>query len=384
VLGKARSGASLNKTEEVVYNKMIAGDLSSDAKIMSSLLNKLANTESKMSLDKIDFYGGGDNYKSKFTVPGIPKGAVDTGKTSGGKPVYKVDGKLWVDINTASAPIIQVYSSNNFKNPLTARQKAIGGQITYSSDGAYTIHTFATTSVFTPLTQLSIEYLLVAGGGAGGSTINSGEKGAGGGGAGGLLTNSSVLNVNENYVITVGAGGTQVSSGQPGNIGSNSSAFSNTVSGGGGGGGGFGGSGASSQRNGSNGGSGGGGGGGLSTRGLGTAGQGNDGANSTADPSGGSGGGGKGAAGSVHAGYTGGTGGIGFQTSINGTATYYAGGVGGGQFNIGSQGTGGLGGGGNGGSNAIANTGGGGGGGSPASLSGGNGGSGIVIIRYAT
>lgn len=68
VLGKARSGASLNATEEKAYNKMIAGDFTADPKIMASTLQKLADVETKMSLDKIDFYGGGENYKSKFTA----------------------------------------------------------------------------------------------------------------------------------------------------------------------------------------------------------------------------------------------------------------------------------------------------------------------------
>ncbi|MEX0598741.1 MAG: glycine-rich domain-containing protein [Candidatus Paceibacterota bacterium] len=86
-------------------------------------------------------------------------------------------------------------------------------------------------------------------------------------------------------------------------------------------------------------------------------------------------------------------GGIGLQISINGTATYYAGGGASGKavgetFTTAGNGNGGLGGGGLGGDHVTgftlggagtANTGGGGGGGLNA---GGDGGSGIVIIRY--
>jgi hypothetical protein len=98
----------------------------------------------------------------------------------------------------------------------------------------------------------------------------------------------------------------------------------------------------------------------------------------------GGGGGGAGAAGSN--GSTNPNGGIGLQSSITGTAIYYAGGGGGGSYT--TLGLGGSGGGGNGGvssgsltgSSGTANTGGGGGGGANGSNGGGNGGSGVVII----
>jgi hypothetical protein len=77
------------------------------------------------------------------------------------------------------------------------------------------------------------------------------------------------------------------------------------------------------------------------------------------------------------------------QSSISGTATYYAGGGGGNAYNTAEAGNGGLGGGGHGGNSAgtgltagTANTGGG-GGGSNDGNAGAAGGSGIVIIRYS-
>jgi hypothetical protein len=111
--------------------------------------------------------------------------------------------------------------------------------------------------------------------------------------------------------------------------------------------------------------------------GSGTIGQGNDGGVATGNGSVATsgGGGGAGAAGGT------GTGGIGLQSSISGTATYYAGGGGSGNTN-GTQFSGGLGGGGDGKQNGVINTGGGAGGFTP-NAGNQNGGSGIVIIRYA-
>jgi hypothetical protein len=221
----------------------------------------------------------------------------------------------------------------------------------------------------------SVSYLIVAGGGGGGAAqFGSG----GGGGAGGLLTGAYLVNPLTSYSITIGGGG--AGWGFPGGVntgtgtnGANTTALGFIAISGGGGG-----------FNGANGLSGGSGGGmgGSSTSGQGFAG-------------GNSGGGGAGQVGgnSSGVGPTAGNGGNGIQTSITGTATYYAGGGAGG---LGNQNpgydpvAGGLGGGG---ASAVAGSGNGtnglGGGGSGASQSGssqtaaGNGGSGVVILSYA-
>ena len=223
---------------------------------------------------------------------------------------------------------------------------------------------------------VGVEYLVVAGGGSGGA----GE--GGGGGAGGFLTNygTSTLNlsVGETYTVSVGAGGSGVP-GSPktqGNNGSNSFISGNgiasvTAFGGGGGG-------ASSL---SPGGKDGGSGGGSSSTpatlgGSGTVGQGNDAGDGIRTGGGG--------AGVASASVDESAGGNGLQSSIDGTATYYAGGGGGGH---GGQ-PGGLGGGTTGvnnpnsSSSSPANSGGGSGGCNDFST--GNGGSGIVIIRIPT
>jgi len=262
---------------------------------------------------------------------------------------------------------------------------------------------------------IDVEYLIVAGGGAGGLRLG------GGGGGGGVLTGTTTVS-RTSYSITVGAGGSSMSSqGENGGVGyngGNSSAFSLTATGGGGGGAYNG----SAYVNGASGGSGGGGGagsaGGAGTTGQGTAGRNNNsGGISSNLPSGWSSDNGYNAGGGGGAGGQGTTGtpvsatgnpataapsngGIGVFSSISGTGTYYGGGGGGHQYrNSYTNASGGLGGGGRGGAggysagqiafgtptNGTANTGGGGGGGGFYSGEGGvsgAGGSGIVIVRY--
>lgn len=218
-------------------------------------------------------------------------------------------------------------------------------------------------------------YLIVAGGGGGGSSSN-GLYSGNGGGAGGMLTGTANLNVGTTYSFTVGAGGGNAASG------SNSTALTYTAIGGGYGG--------HDTVPGANGGSG--GGSGSAAGGTGTTGQGNAGGsgNGGATTYYVSGGGGAGAAGA--GGASGGAGGIGLQSSITGSAVYYAGGGGGAAYGaagaLGGSGGGGQGGGntGNNGSNGTANTGGGGGGASAVgvTLSGTQGGSGVVIISVPT
>lgn len=256
-----------------------------------------------------------------------------------------------------------------------------GGTITFSTGG-------------------DVYYLAVAGGGGGGGN----EFGvAGGGGAGGMVggeTTSKFTATASSYTITVGAGGTGgVLTTSPATNGGNSSitgANAPTAAVGGGRGGG----GENWQGSSYRAGSGGSGGGGSWEDGAaaaaGTAGQGNDGGVSN-DPGifipAGGGGGGAGGVGEtpvVGSSYFphGGDGGIGKQSSITGTATYYAGGGGGTKGRSdgsGTLGSGGLGGGGDAsltvGANGTNGLGGGGGAGQdPTNGEGGDGGSGVVIV----
>jgi hypothetical protein len=238
-----------------------------------------------------------------------------------------------------------------------------------------------------------VEYLVVAGGGSGSSNSQWNAGAGGGGGGGGLVQGILPIAVGSSITVTIGAGGTGVSSTNSysnGNTGVSSVFGSITAIGGGGG--------ASNNLAGVSGGSGGGAGTGTSTIGQGTFGQGNAGGLGAATSSGG--GGGAGTVGLSGTTTVSANGGAGIASAISGTVTTYAGGGGGGGSSSASAGSAGVGGataGGlgwnNGGStgglanssNATANTGGGSGGsgsGSTNTVSSGNGGSGIVIISY--
>lgn len=289
--------------------------------------------------------------------------------------------------------------------------KATGGN-RVENDGTYWIHTFLTSGVFTPQTNLTCDYLVVAGGGGGGRASGAG------GGAGGYKTSigGSAMSLSvQNYPVVVGAGGVAMTSGvnPDGSNGNNSSINSITSTGGGGGGGYNNGTAVTvAMYAGASGGSGGGGwgnpstgtGGAASPAGQGNAGgAGNIGTGYGESSGGGGGAGGAGGNGQANNGICG-NGGVGLSNSITGTAVFYAGGGGGGygSYNYGTQsaGSGGNGGGGAGGTgvgssgtgtingaNGTTNTGGGGGGGSYSGTlttlgTAGTGGSGIVIIRY--
>jgi len=262
--------------------------------------------------------------------------------------------------------------------------------------------------------NISLDYLIVAGGGSGGSGSGFNAAG-GGGGAGGVLQGAVSISVGDTYTLTVGNGGATAAPFALGNNGTNS-VFNTLVAIGGG-------AGAShtvqgqSPNNiaGSAGGSGGGGSGSTDLGGVGgaggagTAGQGNNGSAGANDqPLSGGGGGGAATAGVAAAtgnGARAGSGGAGILSNITGTPIYYGGGGGGGIYSyyntpyIGAlPGLGGIGGGGNGsgnysnaGADGTANTGGGGGGGttndpilSPSGTNGGAGGSGIVVLRCSS
>ena len=285
-------------------------------------------------------------------------------------------------------------------NPQQPTQNAT----TSSVDGSDTVlkYTSVTTSGnFTPATNLSVEYLVVAGGGGGGFSN------AGGGGAGGYLANGTKnlsLNAGTSYTISVGAGGTGGENGQMGTNGGNSSIvgsdITDVISIGGGRGGQGGGN--SSDQNGQAGGSGGGGYYNGGNGGAPTAGQGYiGGGQTTSSPNHGAGGGGGASeAGEAGTNNKGGDGGDGVANDITGSSVTYAGGGGGSSDQTTSAaGNAGAGGGGEGASkdnnsdsycDATVNTGGGGGAhyksgsGSASVTRGGHGGSGIVVLRYVT
>ena len=280
--------------------------------------------------------------------------------------------------------------------------KATGGIIT--SDANYYYHTFLASGTFTPTSNITADYLVVAGGGGGGAS-GGGAGGlrctVGATGGGGSVESPLSLTASTAYTVTVGAGGAGSTNGQSANgSDGNNSVFSSITSTGGGGGinGG-----APQLNNGRSGGSGSGGYAGgdnssigsTATGGAGTTNQGYAGGSSAAkaiNTSSSGGGGGAGAVGgNAPSTDSAGAGGNGVSTSISGISATYAGGGGGGTYVNGTAKSGGTGGGGTGstgnaaGSSGTANTGGGGGGAyseayKTAAYAGG---SGIVIVRYS-
>ena len=140
--------------------------------------------------------------------------------TPGSAPGSPTAGQIYYD---STADVIKFYNGTSWKGlvDLGATTTAIGGTIT--TDGSDTIHIFRSSGVFIPSSTLSVEYLIVAGGGAGGSSQSG--SGSGGGGAGGYRTGTSFIAVTI-YTITVGAGGSPepgIASEISGNPGFNSS-----------------------------------------------------------------------------------------------------------------------------------------------------------------
>jgi len=273
--------------------------------------------------------------------------------------------------------------------------KAFGGD-TVLNDGTYWYHVYRSSGVFAPVTNLSCDYLVIAGGGGGGRGDTAGNNSGGAGGAGGLrstvtatggggtIESALALTGGSNYTVTVGAGGAAATGVTVRGTNGNNSVFATVTSTGGGGGG----SNNFSPWTGATGGSGGGGSSqftGPYTNGVGGTGTANQGyAGGQGNINAGGGGGGAGAVGSAgNAGTTvGGAGGAGVAVSITGSSVTYAGGGGGNGASGG--GAGGSGGGGAGSYNGTAgsgtaNTGGGGG---ASSNTSGAGGSGTVIVRY--
>lgn len=239
-----------------------------------------------------------------------------------------------------------------------------------------------------PLRIISIEYLVLAGGGAG-TAGNPGNIGNGGGGAGGILNSTVNIYYGISYTFTVGAGATGTAAGY-GNVAANGS--NSVISGTGlttitalGGGSAKTYQAAAASSN--SGGCGGGGSYNTISAGSGTVGppiQGYaGGAGLVGGNYAGGGGGGTGAVG--FSGSAGGQGGAGAAKSIMGTSIFYGGG--GGAGTLGGAPAGGSGGGGTGGSAGAgtagtANLGGGGGGAGGTTATGANGGSGVIIVAY--
>lgn len=321
-------------------------------------------------------------------------------------------GNVTMTSNTASLSI----TSNALVQQSTITLTPTTTTYAYANTAPYYINNFYFTGTANPYippvpVSYTITYLAVGGGGSGGGGDTSG---GGGGGAGGLISSTFNANGSTVYSITVGAGGAAVATGVGnGNNGANtiiSGSDITTITAYGGGGGGGIASSDSGPKPANNGGSGGGG-SNYNASGAGGIGvypgstyisatrQGYDGGTTDGHTSVGlnypsSGGGGAGGIGGYPSQTVGGAGGIGVQSSITGTALYYAGGGGGATYGGGTGGTGGSGVGGNGGTGSggtapgagVDYTGSGGGGQdqSGGSRFSGKGGTGVVILSIPT
>jgi hypothetical protein len=337
----------------------------------------------------------GQNFTSTITVRFLENGStvadVNNVAVSSGSATIAVPAAVYGQTAGDSIQVMVINADGTSSaNAITKTVQGLPSGGTITTSGNYRIHTFNSSDNFVVPSGFSTtaEYLIVAGGAGGGC------RHAGGGGAGGLLQGSLSTSVGTSSII-VGAGGAgSTAGGVVGFNGANSS-YPGLTAIGGGGGGSFS-EGNLTSPNGIAGGSGGGGANGTGNTitgvgGSGTSGQGNSGGNGQggADWAGG-GGGGAGGAGQTNPNTNqGGAGGVGIQSSISGTALFYAGGGGGGGGNTAN--TGGAGGSGVGGTGSGAGgtnpaqsgmTNRGGGGGGHRDASGGNGGSGVVIIRY--
>jgi len=314
--------------------------------------------------------------------------------TPGSAPAT-TEGAIYYD---STSNLVKIYNGTAWGNLTNTYQPiASGGIITiYSSGGVnYMVHTFLTSSTFTPTSSGTVDILMVAGGGGGGLVGNV----SGGGGAGGVLVATGFTTTTQDYTVTVGGGGATNTNG------GNTTAFGVTALGGG-----TGGQGDvydTTERLGEDGGSGGGGNygyaGGAATQTSPTGFTGYGSAGGTGGPSGAwypaGGGGGASAVGNTPATNTSaGHGGAGLANyfrdgNTSGTTAgihIFGGGGGGGLWATTNYSSGGSGGGGTGGNyngslagvSGTANSGGGGGAGATAAHPSAAGGSGIVIIRY--
>ena len=106
-LARARSGAALNKSEEALYQQLVGGDITAGPERISFLLNKLADTDSRMAANSLKFMkkSGGtlDGMIGAFEEGGNPTQALEdyqisldskTGAISGSSGSrYAVGGK---------------------------------------------------------------------------------------------------------------------------------------------------------------------------------------------------------------------------------------------------------------------------------------------------
>ena len=161
----------------------------------------------------------------------IVSGSLPTGLSIGSSNGYITGSVSGVAVQqyTLTVRASTAYGTADRQFKLTVFSAPSGGNITNS--GGYTIHTFTSSGTFTnTISNLNVEYLVVAGGGGGGA------KRGGGGGAGGMRTGTLTLSTGGKNVSIGGGGGRSGGGFSQGNSGGGSSFDSISCSGGGRGG----------------------------------------------------------------------------------------------------------------------------------------------------
>jgi hypothetical protein len=416
ISGRELTGTSLLFTMQIngVGTNQTTRELRANGTAASSGTNTIGTIDQSGSGTTASTFGSAEVYIPNYTSSNTKSFSIHSvGENNAGTAYQRFSSGLWSQTspitslsffpssgNIAQYSTFSLYGLAAYQTTPVTAPFATGGNIV-ANDGTYWYHAFLNSGTFTPLKDLSCNYLVVAGGGGGGWAH------AAGGGAGGLrsATGQSLTSATA-YPVVIGAGGvtgTGYGATSKGTNGVDSTFNSMTSTGGGAGGG----SANGAWGSGNSGGSGGGGSYTVASQGLIGAGntpstspsQGNNGGTGSTAPASGGGGGGAAATGTSGAPGAGGIGSLAFSDwgvatttgHLVSTTRYFAGGGGGGVENA-TGAAGGWGGGGAGvgstgatGGAGIVNTGGGGGGGGYSTHPGGpggSGGSGIVIIRY--
>lgn len=176
-------------------------------------------------------YVPGSGEESGYFVSRVAWGDDNPANARNVETIYRVYNSVQTPgATSSSAPVVPTAPADNDGCSMSGTKTRSGNYIVHTFTSATPVKTFVTTC------NLTVEYLVIGGGGAGGAgNVN---EGGGGGGAGGMVEGSyNATAAVGTYALTIGAGGASVSNTRsaPSN-GQSSSIFGITALGGGGGG----------------------------------------------------------------------------------------------------------------------------------------------------
>ena len=161
--------------------------------------------------------GGGGSAESAFTgsaglnydiivgAGGVGSGDGKNFPQGGGGNGAKGSVIVRYQINSGTSDIPSTSASGGYKYTWVAPGSSSVGD----GSGSVTVHVFTTSGTFStgPDFSKTVEYFVVAGGGGGG--VGGAHEGSGGGGAGGVLTGTTTVSSDQSLSVTVGSGGTR-------------------------------------------------------------------------------------------------------------------------------------------------------------------------------